>query len=618
MHLKSHMSNPSKTSVLGRIGGSITKLRNFAVNAIFLVFLMFVFIGGLATCERVSVPKNSALLIDPKGVLVEARSYAAGLEHLLQSGPRQIELQELITAIDLAGEDPDIRMILLDLDELYGITPVHASRLGAALNQFKEKSKQVISFANYYNQSQYYLASYADALYMHPMGQIILNGFGGYFLYYNELLKNFDVNVHVFRVGEFKEAVEPLLRNDMSDEARQAREVLYNDLWQTMLQNIAENRSLQPHDVDTYAQQMPALVKATRGDLARAALENHLVDELLTTDQARVRIADEVGYDSQGTGINGISYDAYLEATETTKLISAGDQIAVLVAQGPIMLDGPAGDVASAEELNALIRQARQNPQTKALVLRVDSPGGGQLASELIRQEIELFQLSGRPVVASFGSVAASGGYWIAATADEIVAEASTITGSIGIFSFVTTYEDTLKRYGVHSDGVGTTDNVLGVSPLAGISEDMSGILQASVEHGYEQFIQLVARGRDKTPEEVDYVAQGRIWSGAAALDLGLVDSLGGLQHALDRAAALAGLDQYNVKRLKPPVDPRQQLLAELLTTETLELLHLPRQWTDNPGSVYAQVTHHLKQLSVFSDPGQLYALCLSCPTRPL
>lgn len=612
------MSNPSKTSVLGRIGGSITKLRNFAVNAIFLVFLMFVFIAGLATCERVSVPKNSALLIDPKGVLVEARSYAAGLEHLLQSGPRQIELQELLTAIDLAGEDPDIRMILLDLDELYGITPVHASRLGAALNQFKEKSKKVISFANYYNQSQYYLASYADALYMHPMGQIILNGFGGYFLYYNELLENFDVNVHVFRVGEFKEAVEPLLRNDMSDEARQAREVLYTDLWQTMLQNIAANRSLQPHDVDAYAQQMPALVKATRGDLARAALENHLVDELLTTDQARVRIADEVGYDSQGTGINGISYDAYLAATETTKLISAGDQIAVLVAQGPIMLDGPTGEVASAEELNALIRQARQNPQTKALVLRVDSPGGGQLASELIRQEIELFQLSGRPVVASFGSVAASGGYWIAATADEIVAEASTITGSIGIFSFVTTYEDTLKRYGVHSDGVGTTDNVLGVSPLAGISEDMSGILQASVEHGYEQFIQLVARGRDKTPEEVDYVAQGRIWSGAAALDLGLVDSLGGLQHALDRAAALAGLDQYNVKRLKPPVDPRQQLLAELLTTETLELLHLPRQWTDNPGSVYAQVTHHLKQLSVFSDPGQLYTLCLSCPTRPL
>ena len=612
------MSNPPKKGLFGRIGGAVTKVRNFTLNTVFVVVVILIVAAGLATCQRVSVPKNSALLINPQGVLVEARSYPAGLEHLLQAGPRQIELQDLMTAIERAETDGEIHMIVLDLDELYGITPVHANRLGAALNKFKETGKKVVSFANYYSQSQYYLASYADALYMHPMGQVILNGYGGYFLYYNELLEKFDVNIHVFRVGEFKEAVEPLLRNDMSEEARQAREVLYTDLWQSLLADVAENRALQPYAVDAYAQQMPELVKATRGNLARAALENKLVDELLTTDQARVRIADEVGYDSKGTGINGISYDAYLAATAPTTMMASQNQVAVVVAQGPIMLDGPPGEVASAEALNALIRGARQNPAIKALVLRVDSPGGGQLASELIRQEIELFQLSGRPVVASFGSVAASGGYWIAATADEIVAEASTITGSIGIFSYATTFEDTLKRYGIHNDGVGTTDNVLGISPLTGISEDMSGILQASVEHGYEQFIQLVARGRNKTPQEVDYMAQGRVWSGAAALDLGLVDSLGGLDHALTRAAALAGLEDYRIERLAPQIDPRQQILAELMQTDALRLLHVPKQWSDNPESIYAQLTRQLRQMSVFSDPGQLYVLCLSCPTRPL
>ena len=612
------MSNPPKKGLFGRIGGAVTKVRNFTLNTVFVVVVILIVAAGLATCQRVSVPKNSALLINPQGVLVEARSYPAGLEHLLQAGPRQIELQDLMTAIERAETDGEIHMIVLDLDELYGITPVHANRLGAALNKFKETGKKVVSFANYYSQSQYYLASYADALYMHPMGQVILNGYGGYFLYYNELLEKFDVNIHVFRVGEFKEAVEPLLRNDMSEEARQAREVLYTDLWQSLLADVAENRALQPYAVDAYAQQMPELVKATRGNLARVALENKLVDELLTTDQARVRIADEVGYDSKGTGINGISYDAYLAATAPTTMMASQNQVAVVVAQGPIMLDGPPGEVASAEALNALIRGARQNPAIKALVLRVDSPGGGQLASELIRQEIELFQLSGRPVVASFGSVAASGGYWIAATADEIVAEASTITGSIGIFSYATTFEDTLKRYGIHNDGVGTTDNVLGISPLTGISEDMSGILQASVEHGYEQFIQLVARGRNKTPQEVDYMAQGRVWSGAAALDLGLVDSLGGLDHALTRAAALAGLEDYRIERLAPQIDPRQQILAELMQTDALRLLHVPKQWSDNPESIYAQLTRQLRQMSVFSDPGQLYVLCLSCPTRPL
>ncbi|NKB97828.1 MAG: signal peptide peptidase SppA [Pseudomonadales bacterium] len=607
----------SQTHLMGRIGGAITKLRNFVVNSLFVLVLVFLVIAALSTCQSVSVPSNSALLINPKGLLVEERSYPDALQDLLQSGPRQIDFNDILTAITRAKTDPDIKLIVLDVDELYGISPARASRVGAALSSFRESGKKVVSFAKYYDQSQYYLASFSDALYMHPMGQIVLQGFGSYSLYFNELLSNFDVNVHIFRVGEYKSAVEPLLRNDMSEASRQASEVLYNDLWQHMIGEVANNRSLQVHDIDAYAQQLPTLVKATNGDMARAALESNLVDELLTSDQVRVRIADDVGVDATGEGFNGIDYNAYLAATAPGALSSGSDNIAVLVAQGPIMLDGPPGQVASADELNRLIRQARYNKKIKALVVRIDSPGGGQLASELIRQELELFQLSGRPVVASFGSVAASGGYWIAATADEIVAEATTITGSIGIFSYLTTFEDTLKRYGIHTDGVGSTDNVIGIDPLVGVSDDMAQILQSSVERGYEQFVQLVARGRNKTPEEIEYVAQGRVWSGAAALDLGLVDSVGGLNDALARAAEVAGLEDYRTIRLTPQIDPRQQFLAELMQTVGPNLLpHLvPNTWSDNPKSVFGRVTTSLNQARVFNDPGKLYAYCLSCPT---
>ena len=610
--------------LLGRIGGTITKLRNFVLNTLFICVLVFLVAAILSTCQSVSVPNGGALLINPKGVLVEEQSYPEALQDLLQSGPRQIDFNDLLTAIERAKIDSDIALIVLDIDELYGLSPARVSRVGAALASFRAAGKKVVSFANYYDQSQYYLASFSDAIYMHPMGQIVLDGFGSSSLYFNELLSNYDVNVHIFRVGDYKSAVEPLIRNDMSEASRQASEVLYNDLWQHMIGQVADNRDLQVHDVDAYAQQLPALVKAAGGDMARAALESNLVDELLTSDQVRVRIADDVGLKPTGDGFNGINYEAYLAATSSAATGASTDHVAVLVAQGAIMLDGPPGQVASAKELNRLIRQARYNKDIKALVLRVDSPGGSQLASELIRQELELFQLSGRPVVASFGSVAASGGYWIAATANEIVAEATTITGSIGIFSYLTTFEDTLKRYGVHSDGVGSTDNAVSIDLLVGVSDDMAQILQSSVERGYEQFLQLVARGRAKTPEEIDYVAQGRIWSGTAALDLDLVDSIGGLDQAITRAVEIAGLEDYQTIRLRREIDPRQLFLAELMQTfvpgfsADLVSWLVPQVWLDNPESIFGQAKRGLLQARVFNVPGKLYAYCLNCPvTQP-
>ena len=345
--------------------------------------------------------------------------------------------------------------------------------------------------------------------------------------------------------------------------------------------------------------------------MARVALENHLVDELLTPDQVRARIADEVGY-GENEAINGIDYGTYLAAKDATNFNVGSNQVGVLVAQGPIVMEGPPGQVAAADTLSQRIRAARNNPNIKALVLRVDSPGGGVFASEIIRQELELFQLSGRPVVASFGSVAASGGYWIAATANEIFAESSSITGSIGIFSYLMTFEDTIKRYGVHTDGVGTTPNVIGFDPLIGVSDDMAQILQISIEQGYEQFINLVAKGREQSPEEINYIAQGRVWSGAAALEIGLVDQLGGLEDAVARAAELAELEEYESVRLVPYVDPRQQFLAELMQVWMPDLV--PSAVSES--SLAAQLRSNWQLLQALPEPGKAYAFCLTCPAH--
>ena len=595
-----------------RVGQTITKLRIFFMNTLFILFMAVIVATIAASCQSITVPENAALLMNPQGVIVETKRYPAGLQQILQSAPEEVEFADLLKVIELAEKDDDIDMLVLYLDELYGLTPARASRLGAVLAQFRTTGKQVISYGNDYTQGQYHLASFADAVYMHPQGQVILPGFGSYSLYFNELLTDYDVNIHIFRVGEYKSATEPLTRNDMSDASRQASEVLYTDLWQYLLSEIAENRAIPVHDVDDYAQNFPARVQAVKGDIARAALEGHLIDELLTADQVKMRIGDKVGYDTSGQEINGIEYASYLQARANPE---EGDdtspQIAVLVVQGPIVSDGPVGQTASAASLNDRIRRARLDKAVRALVLRVDSPGGEAFASELIRQELELFQLSGRPVVASMGAVAASGGYWIASTADEIVAEATTITGSIGIFAYLTTFEDTLRRYGVHSDGVGTTSNLLSGDPFVGISDGLSTVLQARVEHGYEQFINLVARGRHKTPEEIEYVAQGRIWSGVAAMDVGLVDHLGGLQTATERAAQLAGLEAYGILRLTPAVDPRQRLLAELVQNVDIGL---PRTWVDS--RPVNHLTHYLQIAQTLGEPGENYAFCLVCPTN--
>ena len=597
------------TGFFSKLGRRITQARTFVVNSVFVVVVLFVLAGLFGGNEAPTIRNNSALIIQPMGLIVEQNVAPANWQDALfqDASDATIEIGHILRAIKIAGTDEKIKMIVLNLDDLYGVSLTQAKRIVDALQSFKETGKKVISYGNTFQQNQYYIASSSTELYMNPWGQMLLEGYGGNNLYFKDLLAKLDINMHIFRVGEFKSATEPFSRINMSDEARQASSSLYQGIWDELIDGIAENRQLTSIEVNDYAQNIDVLLAKTNGDLARTALEANLIDELLTQDQVETRIAAEVGrYKDE---INGISMRAYLNmrglVDETYD--ETAPEIGVIVVQGAILEEGQGlSNVASAEDLVERIRHARFNEDIKALVVRVDSPGGSAFASELIRQELELFQVTGRPVVASFANVAASGGYWISATSDAIVAESATITGSIGIFGVVPTFEKSLSRIGIYSDGVATAPMALGSSSLAGLSEQTQNILQSSVEFGYGQFIDLVARGRDMSKAEVEKVAQGRVWQGSKALELGLVDALGDINVALAKAAELAGIEEWQATDLRQPTDPRSILIREMMDSFGFQL-------TAGAHPLLRGIQEQLNTLAMFTDRRHTFALCLGC-----
>ena len=609
------MSNDAaidKRGFFNRAGQWITKIRNFVVNGFFILATLFVLAALVGSCDSASVPKGSALFINPTGQLVEQTSPPLSFPDVLfQSGPvQETAINDVLQAISLAAEDNDIKVIVLDLDELTYASSAQVLRIGKALEGFRETGKEVIAHADYYQQFQYHIASYANELYMHPMGQALLTGYGGNNLYFREMLEKLSVNVHVFRVGGFKSAVEPFTRDDMSEQAKLASQTLYNGLWRYLVEDLADNRQLPVADIETYSQQFSVLLEKAGGDMARTTLEAKLVDELLTWDQVRTRIADKVGWREENKHLNAIGMDGYLQLRQALPTPPGGNQIAVLVAQGTIM-EGEGSGFAAADSLVKKIRSARNNDRIKGLVLRVDSPGGSVFASELIRQELELLQIAGKPVVASFGSVAASGGYWISATADAIVSEPTTITGSIGIFGVLPSFENTLDRLGIHSDGTGTTP-LTSIDPLAGLNDEFKSILQSNIEFGYQQFTNLVAKGRNMEPEAVEAIAQGRVWQGDKALELGLVDALGDTEVAIEKAAELAKLSEWSVRYLEDPLNPRDEFIRQLMETVGLDLAHQsPKSRLLNQTAELIEQT--FAPLGYLSDPRQSYVVCLEC-----
>ena len=572
--------------MLGRVIGFVFRGFDLLRKFLHLVLLLLIF-GVLVGALKGSIPHiadNSALVIAPHGEIVEQLSGDAIDQALARAqGDRQSEtlLWDLVDALDAARKDARIKAVVLDLNDLaHGGQPTLAE-FAAAIRKFRASGKKVIAHATYYGQEQYYIAAYADEIYLDPLGFVAIDGFDRYRTYYKELFDKLGVEVNLFRVGTYKSAAEVYVRNDMSPQDREESLAYLNGLWTQYRAAVAEARGLTPDDISAYvANSVPALL-AAKGDAAKVALDARLVTGLKSSLEVERRLVDLVGLDSPGRdkdkveadesdageSFNSTSLEDYLRVVEAEKRARGvgKPKIAVVVAAGEI-LDGsqPPGTVGG-ESTARLIREARRDEDVKAIVLRVDSPGGSVLASEEIYREVRAAQKNGKPIVVSMGDLAASGGYYISASADEIWAHPATITGSIGIFGAIPTFQNTLSKIGVSVDGVGTT-NLSGQLRLdRALGEDAKKMLQATIEHGYEEFLARVASGRKKTRDEVDAVAQGRVWIGTDAVDKGLVDHLGLFDEAVKAAAKRASIEgDYDVERMEPPLTWAESLALQI------------------------------------------------------
>lgn len=555
---------------VGRALRLVTTLFRALLALVFVALLISLFGKGLAP-----LPERALLRVAPEGQLVEQLSLPDPRDLLsADDGPaRETRVGDLVEAIDAAAGDAHIQGIVLQADALAGGGLDKLDAIGAALQRFRAASKPVIAVGDSYDQRQYYLASYADEIHLNPLGHVLLTGFGSYHLYFKEALDRLRVQFHVFRVGTYKDAVEPFTESGMSAASREHTAAWVAELWQHYRTGVEARRELASAALDDYIAHLDAKLAAAGGDGAELALREHLVDHLSTRPEitARLRaLSGTAGRDDE-QGYARVDAHTYLRHTRARPGPDAGQaRIGVLVAAGAIYDGEQSANAIGGDSLARLIRKARERDDLRALVVRVDSPGGSAFAADLIRQELLATRAAGIPVVISMGSVAASGGYWIAAEADQIWAEPTTLTGSIGVFGLVPTFEESLAGIGIRSDGIGT-------HPLSGafqfgrpLGPQGERLIQSSVEHLYQRFIALVAAGRDRTPAEVDPIAQGRVWTGRQAQQIGLVDQLGSLADAVAAAARLAGVEHYRQVPVEPARDLRQQLLQRLLESGRL------------------------------------------------
>ena len=596
------------------IGRAFSFARVAIANTIIAFIFLVVLISLVSAPGTPRVMDGTALILAPTGTLVEARGQLDPVDTLMGLGiNQQTVVHDLIEAIETAADDERVALLLLELSDMSSASLTHLHNIGDALQAFRETSgKPVIASGTFFSQGQYFLASFADEIYMHPLGELMLTGMSTYQPYFRDLLDRFKVKVHVFRAGEYKAAVEPYTRSDMSAEAKEANRTMIDQLWSRYLETIASNRELSSDAIRAYSNTFDELLASESGDMARVALNQGLIDELITLDAFIEQLRQRVG-EHEDT-FKQIDAESYLLASRRPQFPSQKPSIGVLTATGTILMgDQPPGTIGALSTRN-LIQDVRKDEQIKALVLRVDSPGGSALASELIREELEQLQSSGIPVVVSMASTAASGGYWIAATADQIWASPSTITGSIGVYGIVPEIEETLATIGITRDGIGTTP-MSGSMDLAGsLDQGTQNVLQSSVDFIYQTFLGLVARGRDMDVEAVDAIGQGRIWTGQDALELGLVDKLGDLEDSIQAAAELAELSDYEIKFLSTSLSPQEQFINQLIDNFGLTGVLSNSSWLSMFNSVSSNTAlTDLQRLISFDDPKRIYAICATC-----
>lgn len=592
------------------------------LHLVFLLFVVGVLIAGIATQDHPQVPEQAALMVAPEGRLVEQLS-GGPLDRIIAEAQGvdmgETLLKDLVDAIRAAADDDRIEALVLDPTGLTGGGLSKLQELADEIIRFKESEKPVIAFGDAFTRDQYYLAAHADEIYMNPMGFIWIAGYSRFLSYYRSAIDNLYIDFHVWTVGEYKSFVEPFSRDDMSPEDRESSEVFLGALWDAYQADVTAARQLPGDALQRFADDTVELLAAAGGDMARMALDFGLVDELLTRDQIRERLDELVG-EPDDDEYETVGASEYLAATGSTdENRDADDSVAVIVASGTI-LDGsqPPGTIGG-DSTAATIRRAIDDDDVKALVLRVDSGGGSAFASEIIQRELQVFRDSGRPVVVSMSSVAASGGYWISMGADEIWASPTTITGSIGVGAAFPTFSRSLDRIGIHVDGLGTTrlsgqDNL-----MRDLGDEFSAMVQHSIERVYADFIGNIAEYRDKSVEDVDMVARGRVWIASDAQAFGLVDELGNLEDAIASAAMLAELpeDEYRVQYYGKKLTIAEQLALEMIrmVSPVSRALNLGPRLPESLQTLLEIAAEPFRVVDRLNDPQDIYAYCF-CDIR--
>lgn len=600
------MTEKAKGGFFNRLGNILDGIRRWALNLFFLLFIGLL-LFNIFNAFRVEVPNGGVLVVAPEGTVVEQYTAVDALSQVAGGLPAETLLQDLIDSIDYARKDDGIQIVLLLLDDMQHIGMARTLELADTLRRFREAGKQVVAMSGHYDQDKYLLASEADQILLHNMGGVSLEGFAVVRNYLSEAIDKLKINFHVFKVGSYKSALEPFMRSDMSPEAREANRGWLEPLWDLYRDRIVERRNITVKDFNYYVNHIDRVLAGSGGDAAQAALDYGLVDGIVSRPRMSEMLGEQVGWDDDGY-FNQVYYKRYLRYKRGISLPDDTAGVALIVASGEIV-DGesPAGSIGG-DSLARLIRSARLDSSIRALVLRIDSGGGSAFASEVIRAELQALQQMGKPFVVSMSSLAASGGYWIAAGADEIWASPATLTGSIGIFGAFPTVEELLADLGVNTDGVGTSAVAGKLRIDRPLDPVLARAIQSSINNGYRRFIQVVAQGRGKLPEQVEPLAEGRVWSGMDAHELGLVDRLGSLEQAIESAAKLAGLEDSRHRVLRLPLSPEEELMRWLLNAGVSTPL-LPASLS----GLIQQFLPMAQALPSFNDPRGMYALCPLC-----
>ncbi|HHF1770644.1 TPA: signal peptide peptidase SppA [Haemophilus influenzae] len=597
-------------------------IRDLVMNVVFLGFvLLLVAIISFSSGGKKSttLTGDGALLLNLDGYLADNRDETLRWQDALselngEHVPRKISTFDVVFAIQQAEDDPKIKGLVLDLNYFEGADLPALDFIGGAISHFKDAGKPVIAYADNYSQGQYYLASFADEIYLNSIGSVDIHGLSQENLYFKEMLDKLAVTPHIFRVGTYKSAVEPFLRNDMSAEAKANMQRWLGEMWNNYVLSVSENRNIKKDNVLPNAKQYLAELKALKGNSTAYAQQRGLVTDVVTRLDLDKKFTALFGKGSDGKA-NLIEFDDYLtQLPDRLEHYNVPNKIAVVNVEGAI-IDGESDDENSGgDTIVRILRKAHDDNSVKAVILRVNSPGGSAFASEIIRQETENLQKIGKPVIVSMGAMAASGGYWISSTADYIIADANTITGSIGIFTMFPTFENSIKKIGVHADGVSTTElaNTSAFSPLAKPVQD---IYQTEIEHGYDRFLEIVSKGRQLSKTQVDKLAQGQVWLGSDAFQNGLVDEIGSFNEAVNKAEQLVNQRQDTAVQdfsVEWFTDDNVSLISSLLRDTKKGAQEQLVKWLGLPAPIQ-KLQKELNVLTKFNDPKGQYLYCLNC-----